>query len=356
MKQKIIFIIPDLRCGGAEKVFINLANFYSRQFDVEFILLEKKGELLNQLNINIKVSSLKIKRIRDSFFRLIPILKDIKNSYIISAMWPLNCFVMLASLFSSKSNKFFVTEHVNLSRSIGIDFKSNKLIIFLSVSLTYFLSKKVICVSNGVANDIRKYYFFGKEKIITIYNPIINKVTEKAQFINPKIQILSVGTLKKQKDHFTLLKAFSLLDDLNLYHLNIVGDGPLMSDLKNYSKNLKILEHVTFHGFQDNVANFYKSNDIFILSSIYEGFGNVLVEALSFGMQIISTDCQSGPSEILDNGKYGILVPIKNPEKICNAIKKIIITKFNSKILKERSNDYKINNIAIKYLKLMQAS
>tara|TARA_B100001093_G_scaffold490550_1_gene529709 strand:- start:3051 stop:4121 length:1071 start_codon:yes stop_codon:yes gene_type:complete len=356
MSKKIFFIIPDLRCGGAEKVFINLANFYSDQFDVRLILLEKKGELLNQLNNNIKVVSLETKRIRNSFFKLIPILKDVKNSYIISAMWPLNCFVMLASLFLSKSNKFFVTEHVNLSKSIGIDFKSKKLMIYLSISLTYFLSEKVICVSNGVAKDIQKYYLFGKDKFMTIYNPIINKVSEINRTDNLKINILSVGTLKMQKDHLTLLKAFSLLENIDLYHLNIVGDGPLMLDLKNYSRELGLLKHVTFHGFQNNVDKFYKSNDIFILSSIYEGFGNVLVEALSFGMQIISTNCQSGPSEILDNGKYGILVPIKKPEKIRNAITKIMSSKFNPKDLKARSNDFKIDTIAKKYLNLMQAS
>ena len=125
-------------------------------------------------------------------------------------MWPLNCIVMLSSLFASKTNKFFLTEHVNLSKSIGIDFYSSKLILYLSISFTYFLSNKIICVSDGVKKDIQKFYIFNKKKFVTIYNPIIKNTYDKNKiFKKTKVNILSVGTLKTQKDHHTLLKAFS---------------------------------------------------------------------------------------------------------------------------------------------------
>ncbi|MAD57053.1 MAG: hypothetical protein CMK44_00590 [Porticoccus sp.] len=357
MIKNIYFVIPDLRCGGAEKVFINLANSFSKNYSIKFILLETKGELIDDLNENIEIISLDVNRMRFSIFKLIKILKNIRNSYVISAMWPLNCIVMISSIFSSKSNKFFLTEHVNLSKSIGVDFYSNKIVLFLTVSFTYFLSNKIICVSDGVRKDLEKFYIFNKTKLVTIYNPIINKSPIKNKnFENSKINILSVGTLKTQKDHSTLLKAFSLLKNKSNFHLNIVGDGPLKNQLIKLSINLNIKKYITFHGFQKNTNQFYQNNDIFILSSIYEGFGNVLVEALSFGLKIISTNCQNGPSEILSNGKYGILVPIKNPQKITEAIYNIQNKKFDPKFLKLRSEDFQIDLITNKYLNIMQSS
>lgn len=358
MIKNIYFIIPDLRCGGAEKVFINLANTFSNNYSIKFILLETKGELIDELNENIEIISLDVNRMRFSIFKLIKILKNVRNSYVISAMWPLNCIVMISSIFSSKTNKFFLTEHVNLSRSIGIDFYSNKLVLFLTVSLTYLLANKIICVSDGVRKDLEKFYIFKKTKLVTIYNPIINKplIKDEKNVRNSKINILSVGTLKTQKDHNTLLKAFSLLKNKSNFHLNIVGDGPLKNQLIKLSINLNIEKHITFHGFKKNTNQFYQNNDIFILSSIYEGFGNVLVEALSFGLQIISTNCQNGPSEILSNGKYGILVPIKKPQKITDAIYNIQNNKFDQKSLKLRSEDFQIDLIANEYLNIMQSS
>ena len=354
MKNKIIFIIPDLRCGGAEKVFINLANHLSDEREIIFILLKKRGEMIDQLKNNIKIISLDVNRIRNSFFKLIKYFRKYNNAYIISAMWPLNCIVLLSSLFGSKSNLFFITEHVNLTRSNGVDFKINKIFLFLTISLTYFIARKIICVSNGVNIDIQKYYLFnGKKKFKTIYNPIVSKVEKIKKINNSKIHILNVGTLKAQKDHKTLIKAFSLLDNIDRYHLNIVGDGPLKNELIQFAEDLMLKDHITFHGFQKNLKNFYLNSDLFILSSIYEGFGNVLVEAMSYGMQIISTDCPSGPSEILDNGKFGILVPISDTKAITSAIKKIIYNKFDDKLLIDRSKDFEITNISKQYIDTM---
>ena len=119
---------------------------------------------------------------------------------------------------------------------------------------------------------------------------------------------------------------------------------------------MKIEKYVTFHGFQKFTNKFYQDNEIFILSSIYEGFGNVLVEAMSFGLKIISTDCANGPSEILSNGKFGILVPIKNPKKITDAIYDILNINFDQNSLKMRSRDFKIDIIANQYLNMMLSS
>ena len=143
------------------------------------------------------------------------------------------------------------------------------------------------------------------------------------------------------------------MENPDKYHLNIVGDGPLKNELIQFVNDLKLQNYITFHGFQKNLKNFYLNSDLFVLSSIYEGFGNVIVEAMSYGVQIISTDCPSGPSEILDNGKYGILVPINDEKSISYAIKNIINNKFDVKLLINRAKDFEIMNIAKQYLDTM---
>ena len=269
-------------------------------------------------------------------------------------MWPLNCIFLLSSIFSFNNNKFFITEHVNLTKSLNIDILTPKFFLYLSISLTYFLADKIICVSKGVENDIKNYSFFNIEKkLTTIHNPIINDLPEIKLNDNRIIQILNVATLKKQKDHKTLIKAVSLLKDKNNYHLHIVGDGPLMNDLQNYSKKLNIDNIITFHGMIVNPSSFYEKCDIFVLSSIYEGFGNVIVEALSYGMKVISTNCNSGPNEILKDGKFGLLIPISNPIALSQAITKITKLNYNKKKLQTRSMDFNIKKICAQYESLI---
>ena len=354
MKKKIYFIIPDLRCGGAEKVFINLANNWAKLHDISFILMNKKGEMLKDLHSQINIIDLKITKLRYFFPKLIRIFKKNNNAYFISAMWPLNTIVLLASLFSIKSNKIFITEHINLSKSIGVDFSVPKFLLKLSISFSYIFAKKIICVSEGVRRDLIKLSFLNlNNKIVTIYNPLVTKIPILKSKKNKKTFLLSVGTLKKQKNHKLILDCLKLIDNKDNYHLDIVGDGPLLDELKDYSIELGITKYVKFHGYKRNLENYYNKSDIVILSSIYGGFGNVLVEALSYGLKIISTDCEDGPKEILENGKFGLLIPTDNPLSMKKALMDIEDTSFNRLELQERSKKFEVDTISELYLKNM---
>ena len=142
----------------------------------------------------------------------------------------------------------------------------------------------------------------------------------------------------------------SLIENIEDYHLDIVGDGPLRIELEKMSKRLHLQNHITFHGHQNNVNYFYEKADIFVLSSIYEGFGNVLVEALNYGLKIISTDCPNGPSEILSKSKYGLLIPSNDELALKDAIKKIRNLEFDKKLLQNRARDFHIKTISRLYL------
>ena len=204
MKKKIFLVIPDLRCGGAEKVFINLANEWIKNYKVIFILMNKRGEMLNEINHKIEIIDLKINRIRSCFLKFIKIFRTTKNSYFLCAMWPLNSIFLFSSIFGNRSNKYFISEHVNLSKSLNIDFFIPKSFLTLSISFSYIFANKIFCVSNGVKNNVDYLSLFDlKKKLVTIYNPIVDHQPlfyKTKKIVKNKVSILSVGTLKHQKN------------------------------------------------------------------------------------------------------------------------------------------------------------
>jgi glycosyltransferase involved in cell wall biosynthesis len=208
-------------------------------------------------------------------------------------------------------------------------------------------SDVVTCVSRHLAKDVTKYFSLTKTPK-TIYNGIeIKNNVEPRNFPNKRFEILSVGRLDKQKDFGLLLESFEQLVRKNPnLRLNIVGDGPLKSTIVKSIKRLQLTKFVNMLGWLQKPDKVYKNSDLFILSSKREGFGYVLIEAMSFGLPIISTNTPFGPKEILGNGKYGILVPVSNKELMSKAIFKIIRNKklytSLSKLSLIRSKDFDV--------------
>ena len=148
-----------------------------------------------------------------------------------------------------------------------------------------------------------------------------------------------------------MLKALTFIKDKINFHLYLVGGGSELKNLLDLSKKLNLSKHVTFVGSTNNPKKFYQMADIFILSSNYEGLPNVLIEALAFGCKVISSDCPSGPREILENGKWGKLVPVRSHIALANAIKEVYRKNLfqNSNI---RAKDFSIKKIGFEYKKM----
>ena len=214
--------------------------------------------------------------------------------------------------------------------------------LWLSISLTYNFCDGVIAVSNGVKEDLNKIAFLNKNKIIVIHNPITftyNNNDNKSsiyKWTNFGSKILSVGSLIEQKDHKTLINAFNIISKKINAELVIIGEGHLFKELTNQINKLKLSNKIKILPFTTNLEKFYRDADLFVLSSQWEGFGNVIVESLEQGTPVVSTDCQSGPSEILTSKKYGELVPINNEKSLSNAILYSLNKKYNKNILIER--------------------
>jgi len=165
-------------------------------------------------------------------------------------------------------------------------------------------------------------------------------------------RILTVGTLKAVKNHPLLLRAFALLDRPDAM-LMFVGDGDGREALLSLAQELGVTDRVIFAGFRPDPTPFYKTADLFVLSSNYEGFGNVIVEAMACGTPVVSTDCPSGPAEILVNGKYGRLVPVGDPEKLAKGIEEALQASHDTDALIARAAEFSPSIAAQSYLKVM---
>jgi len=158
--------------------------------------------------------------------------------------------------------------------------------------------------------------------------------------------------MKAQKNHPLLLRAFARLNRRDA-RLMFVGDGTGREALLSLARDLGVVDRVIFAGFQLDPTAFYKTADLFVLSSNYEGFGNVIVEAMAYGTTVVSTDCPSGPAEILENGKYGRLVPVRDPQALADAMQAALTEPHDPDLLKTRAADFAPAIAAKRYLELL---
>ncbi|HHD63370.1 MAG TPA: glycosyltransferase [Desulfobulbaceae bacterium] len=168
-----------------------------------------------------------------------------------------------------------------------------------------------------------------------------------------KIRILSIGSLRYAKGFDVLIRAMNLLKNKEQFGLLILCKGSLCDELHSQVKEMGLESCIKLGGFIHDPGPFYSIASLFVLSSRYEGFAGVLLEALSFGVPIISTDCKSRPAEILENGKWGKLVPVENPGLLAKAIDEALESNHASNALKERAKYFAPRVVAQRYLDLM---
>jgi len=354
-KKKITFFIPNFLIGGAENVFINLANqAINNNYKVEFVVGESKGPLKKKLNKNINIVSLNKNRISKCFFGLVVYLRKNNPDYFLSAMTHCNILSCIVAFFCRYNGKLIIKECNNFSTN----FKRKNIkfyIIFWLVNFFYNISDKIICLSNGVKKDFLDNFSKLKKKINVVYNPInineIHKLSYEKILTknNSKFKIISIGRLVKQKNFSNLIRAFEVVQSkVKKIHLIIIGDGYEKKKLKKLVSFLKIKKKVTFLGEVKNPYKYLKNSDLFVLSSDYEGFGTVILEAMVFNLPIVSTDCDYGPREILKKYNKKKLVKVNSYKSLSRGIIEMI--KISKKTKKFNFENYNTEYILSKYL------
>jgi len=346
MKKKLLIIIHSLKKGGgAERVVSNLTIQLSKKYNINILtiydfknlypyvgnyysLKENLGLIRNLLN------SLKFYTIIRPI-RIYKLIRQISPDIIISNMELTNIYTILSKFIFRFKIPLIIVTHTNPKIAYR---KGKKYIrILLKIFYSLKLTDKIITVSKKIRKILEFEFGIKKNKLKTIYNSIdlerINELKRERLFKSKEIfkhdnliKFISIGSLRKVKGHKYLIDAFSeVKEQVPNSKLVIIGEGPLRRKLEKRIKKKNLVNDVFLLGLKKNPYKYLAKSDIFVFSSLYEGFGIVLLEALSCEIPIISTDCETGPREILDNGKYGLLVKVKDIDGLRN--KMILLAK-----------------------------
>jgi glycosyltransferase involved in cell wall biosynthesis len=252
-----------------------------------------------------------------------------------------------------------ISEHSTASLSLSNSPSRKARMVGWLMKMLYPCAKGVVAVSKGVASDLKR--FVSKTEVSTIYNPVLETFPplEKQEIVHPFLggnhtKIIAAGRLTPPKNFPLLLEAFKIfLDDDPTATLIILGEGEERGVLEEMIIKLGIGKSVDLVGFVDHPMSWFEKSDLFVLSSSWEGLGNVLVEALASGCQVVSTRCPSGPEEVLQGGLWGELVEVGNAHSLCEGMKKALVNS-KPKPPSEYFEQFSIRYATNKYLQLAQ--
>ncbi|WP_066560205.1 glycosyltransferase [Croceicoccus bisphenolivorans] len=355
--MKIAFLLPDLRGGGAERVNLCLADaFAERGWSVEIVLMQAQGAFMAEGRARFPVVSLGCRRVRTLPIALARYVSYARPDILIASMWPLTVIAPFVCAMLSHRTKCIVVEHGILSAQYAGRGPLHRLVMKATMAIGYRLSQARIGVSRGVAQDMARLAAMPIDRFDVVGNPIpapapaSDPHKAEAMWGIPRgARILTVGSLKAVKNQVLLIEALSRCGRKDA-RLMILGAGPEEGRLRARADELGITDRVILAGFHDDPGPFYASADLFVLSSNAEGFGNVIVEALHAGLPVVSTDCPSGPAEILADGRWGHLTPVGDAGSMAMAMAKALAMPVDRSALRRRAADFSPLRAATAYL------
>lgn len=329
-RLRIALFIPDLSGGGTARVMVTLANNLAlRHYKVDMVLINARGPNLDQLSPNIRVIDLNARRIISSIPRLANYLRKQRPSVLLSARDPANIAALLAVRWANVNTRIVVASHQTVSEANRHANGWRKYMLPIALRQLYPSANKVVAVSEGAATDLSKIARLPLEQIKVIYNPVVSRellLSAEMPVEHPWFRagqlpvILSVGRLVPAKDHDTLLRAFSLLVKRFESRLMILGEGPGRTRLQSLASELGVENSFSLPGYVTNPYAYMNKTAVFVLSSAWEALPTALIEAMACGIPVVSTNCPSGPFEILEGGKHGRLVPVGDVAALADAL------------------------------------
>ena len=369
-KEQLIFLIPSLAGGGAERVASTLLPYLARHFDLTLALLEDRRSYPIPTEIPVAAFSGSLNshtahviRIPYHILALASLVRKKQAEMVLSLMEQANIINLLASYITG--HQAVISQHINPRKQYEGKGLLGKVISQTSARV-YPKAARIIAVSNGIKEIIVSDYKLDARRIAVIPNPVdiasVAKMSKKEPSIAlPGDYLLHVGRLNvKTKAHDILLNAFRKLHSFHPdLKLILVGDGPDKEQIKAMIKNMDLAESVILAGWQENIFAFMARAKALVLCSRYEGWPNVLVEAMACGCPVIATDCQTGPREILGDNEYGLLVPVDDPEALAHSVEKLLTDKscrthFQAQS-RLRAQDFDLEQIGSKYVRLLQS-
>lgn len=364
--NRVSLFVPTLAGGGAEGAMLNIAEeLANRRYEVYLVVTNATGERADQVPENVTLVDCGRSSLVASLPDLTSHLRAVDPDVLISSTNAANLVAIWAVLLSGTTATLLARVENMTSHQIENYEKRRYHAIPYLLQLFYGYPEAVVAVSRGVAQDIKQIAGVASDNVRVIYNPIVtedlvkksNQAADHPWLSDESVPVvLGVGRLTPQKDFSTLMRAFCRLLDRRDARLILAGKGERRAELQELAVELGIDDRVSLPGFVPNQYAYMANADVFVLSSAWEGFGNVLVEAMACGTPVASTDCESGPAEILAEGEYGPLVSVGDVDQLASAILDVLDDPIEEEALRERAQEFSARAIVTEYESLFESA
>lgn len=360
MEGRIALFTRDLAGGGVGRVIVNLSRgFVEAGHDVDVVLARRHGPYVAQLAPGVRVIDFGVNRTLRCVPGLVSYLRRERPGALIACTDGANVVALWAKCLARAPTRLLISVHTNVSQNARQATMARGRLIPRFIRRFYAWADGVIAVSEGVADDLATTARLDRDRVRVIYNPIDLEgivALGAAPLDHPWFRrgeppvILSAGRLVPQKDYRTLLRAFAAVRRRRPVRLAILGEGAERPALEALARELGCAGDVALLGFEANPYPFMRAARMFVLSSAWEGFGYVLIEAMALGTPVIATDCPWGPAEILDHGRFGRLVPVGDAGALAEAIESELDAARPADGARGRAAQFATDKVAAAYL------
>jgi len=365
MADIIAIFLGNLHGGGAEKAGLRLAeSLVKAGFKVDLVLGKMEGPYITQIPPGVRVVHFDTRGFFSKILRLKKYLRKNSPKLLFSILTRENVIALLAKLSSRVKTPVFISERCAFSPIFKILKFKHKYLIKPVLRFLYPRADGILAVSNGVADDLSRSLNVPRDKIQVIYNPIpLPEIREKSMQVGAhpwcsfkdRPLILAVGRLTQTKDFLTLIEAFAILTKEIPSRLLILGEGEDREKLERKVLELNLAPEIQLPGFVENPYCYMAQASVLAVSSRCEGLANVLIEAMACGTPVVSTDCPSGPAEVLNGGEFGPLVPIEAPTELAQGILRVLKDPLDKDRLRGRAEIFSQDRIIKQYVELIGA-
>ncbi|HYN76879.1 MAG TPA: glycosyltransferase [Lamprocystis sp. (in: g-proteobacteria)] len=359
----LAIFLPSLAGGGAERMMLNLARgMIAAGVPVELVVASAAGPYRDLVPPGCTLVDLGARRVLTALPGLVRYLRRRRPRALLAAMDHANIVALWARALARVPTRVCVSVRSNLSQEAAHSpFLAGRWMPHLA-RVFYPRAAAVIAVSQGVADDLERVIGAGRATVLVIPNPVITPdlatlaaAVPGHPWLAPGAPpvILAAGRLVPQKDYPTLIRAFAALGPERSRRLIILGEGPERGSLESLIRDLGVSDRVDLPGFHDNPFAYMARAGLFVLSSAWEGLPGVLIQAMACGTPVVSTDCPSGPREVLADGRYGPLVPVGHMDALAQAMALTLEHPPAPDLLQARAADYALAPVTRRYLEVL---
>ncbi len=359
-----IALVFRARAGGVQRTQVDLANALAEYgAAVSVVMPCASGPYLSELHDSVEIVDFGTSSHLRFVWRLAGYLRRHAPDRLLASQYHVGVFAVIANLLAGRPARVIIVAYNHLTSLLAGE--RSGWILKLLMRLSYGQAHAVVCCSRGVAEDVVQQMPHIAGKIHVVYTPIsVERIQARGRaarcgepWLDSKSApvLLAVGRLVAQKDYPTLLRALAICSRDTVCRLVIIGDGQDGPALQALAAELNVASRVRFLGARSDPYPFMARADALVTSSRFEGFPGVIVEALALGIPVIATDCRSGPGEILDEGRYGTLVPVGDPDRLAQALRALLRgeTRFRPIDLERRADAFSLDRGLPPYLRLL---